>query len=249
MPSSFRKPSPINIYHVIYRGINKQRIFEVDEDYSRFLEMLRKYKPKCGYKIIAYCLMSNHIHLLIKVDEMELGRIFQNIMPSFVCWYNIKYQRIGHLFQSRFKSQPVNNESQLLTVIRYIHQNPVKAAICSEPERYPYSSFRDYFDNDLIDSELVSSLVSREYFWSFNHAENSDQCMDIEEERPRVWSDERAVEIMQKVIGCSSVAAFQKLSIDKRDEALRAMHKMGISVKQANRITGVPKGTIRRVIA
>ena len=80
MPTRPRLSSSLGIYHVVYRGINKQRIFEDDEDYEKFLSILRKYQPICGYKIIAYCLMSNHIHLLIKPGEIPLSRIFQRII-------------------------------------------------------------------------------------------------------------------------------------------------------------------------
>ena len=138
MPTRPRLSSNLGIYHVVYRGINKQRIFEDSEDYEKFLSILRKYQPICGYKIIAYCLMSNHIHLLIKPGEIPLPRVFQRIIPSFVYWYNKKYQRVGSLFQARFKSRPINNRSQLLIVTRYIHQNPVKAAICNHPRKYKY---------------------------------------------------------------------------------------------------------------
>ena len=84
MPTLPRKISSLGIYHVIYRGVNKQRIFEDDDDYGKFLTVLRKFRSKCDYKILGYCLMSNHIHLIIKTGKMSLGRIFQHIAPSFV---------------------------------------------------------------------------------------------------------------------------------------------------------------------
>ena len=243
-----REISSLNIYHVIYRGNNKQRIFEDSDDYGKFLAVLHKYQPICGFKLIAYCLMSNHIHLLIKVGEIPMSRIFQRIIPSFVYWYNKKYERVGNLFQARFLSRPVNNSSQLLTVIRYIHQNPVKAAICSRPEHYQYSSYKDYFDNDMIDSRFVRSVVSDEFFYSFNCAENDDHCLDIDDERPRL-KDERAAKIMQRLSGCSNVAEFQQLDADVRNDVLCDMWIAGISVSQANRITGISYGVIRKVIA
>ncbi len=248
MSNQVRKTSLLNIYHVIYRGVNKQLIFEDDEDYRAIIRTLRKYKDKCDYKIYAYCIMSNHIHLLISPGKMPLSRIFQHLIPSFVTWYNIKYERIGHLFQARFKSEPINDESHFLTVIRYIHQNPIKAAICCKPEDYRYSSFRNYFDNELIDSNLVSDLVSKEYFLSFNQADNKDHGMDIDEDRPRMWTDERATKIMQEASGCSNVAEFQALPPEQRDEALRIIHRMGVSANQANRITGISKGVIKKAL-
>lgn len=243
-----RRSSSLGIYHVVIRGVNKQVIFEDPEDYRKYLKILSKYQSICGYRVLAYCLMSNHVHLLIKPEEMDLGRIFQHIGPSFVKWYNIKYQRVGHLFQSRYMSRPVNTSAQLLTVMRYIHQNPVKAAICHSPEKYEYSSFRDYFDNELIDASLVLSLMSREFFVSFNCEANEDKCMDIDEEVPRVLGDGRAIEFMRAISGCEGAAEFQALGVDERDEALREMWRAGVTPKQANRITGVSIGVIRKAL-
>ena len=247
MPSLPRKPSSLDIYHVVYRGVNKQRIFEDDDDYGKFMTVLRKYEPICEFKLIAYCLMSNHIHLLIKPGKIPLARVFQRISPSFVYWYNKKYERVGALFQSRFRSRPVNSYSQLLIVIRYIHQNPVKAAVCNYPNRYKYSSYRNYFDNDLIDGSFVRSMVSDEYFFDFNCAENDDRCLDIDDEQPRM-KDERAVKIMQRLSGCSNATEFQRLDEDIRNDVLYDMWMAGISFSQANRITGISYGLIRRVI-
>ena len=120
--------------------------------------------------------------------------------------------------------------------------------INSQPEDYRYSSFRNYFDNELIYSNLVSDLVSKEYFWSFNQADNKDHGMDIDEDRPRMWTDERATKIMQEASGCSNVAEFQALPPEQRDEALRIIHKMGVSANQANRITGISKGVIKKAL-
>ena len=248
MSSRPREFSSLGIYHVIYRGVGKQRIFEDDDDYGKFLTVLRKYQPICDYKVFAYCLMSNHIHLLIKPGKITMDKIFQRVIPSFVYWYNKKYERVGSLFQSRFKSRPVNSSVQFLTVVRYIHQNPVKAAICSHPAQYKYSSCKDYFDNDLIDNSIVRSMVNEEFFYSFNSAENDDQCMDIDEERPRM-KDERAVSIMQRLSGCSNVTQFQLLDVKVRDDVLYDMWTAGISVSQASRVTGISYGVIRKVIA
>ena len=248
MPTLPRKISSLGIYHVIYRGVNKQRIFEDDDDYGKFLTVLRKFRSKCDYKILGYCLMSNHIHLIIKTGKMSLGRIFQHIAPSFVYWYNKKYARVGCLFQSRFKSTPINSENQLLIVTRYVHQNPVKASICKRPGQYKYSSFMNYFDNDLIDNSFVRSIVSCDDFYSFNCIKNDDNCMDIDDEKPRM-NDSRAAKIMHKLSGCKNVTEFQALAVKVRDEMLRRMRKAGISISQSSRITGISYGVVRKATA
>src|SRR6056297_3473731 len=116
-----RRKSETGIYHVMLRGINKQRIFEDKQDYQKFIDVIKKTKETSDFNLYSYCLMSNHIHLLIKETEEELGEIFKRIGARFVYWYNSKYSRTGHLFQGRFKSEVVESDSYLLTVLRYIH--------------------------------------------------------------------------------------------------------------------------------
>ncbi|MBQ8053896.1 MAG: transposase [Lachnospiraceae bacterium] len=247
MATPKRKISPLGIYHITVRGINKQDIFENAADFEKYLEILHKYETICDFKLLGYCLMSNHVHLVIKVGKMPLGRIFQHISPSYVYYYNQKYARVGSLFQSPFKSRPINSESQLLTVIRYVHQNPVKAGICKKPKDYKYSSYPNYYANQLIDASFVQSFVSRKDFFSFNCAPNNDHCLDIDDEKPRL-NDERAKEIMYNISGCSNVTQFQALEKDKRDRALREMWKAGISMNRANRMTGISYGIIRKAV-
>ena len=111
------------------RGINQQVIFEDNEDYVKFIEVLCKYKAVSGYKVFAYCLMTNHIHILLKEENEPIELIIKRVGGSYAYWYNWKYYRKGHLFQDRYRSEPVENDSYFLTVLRYIHQNPVKANI------------------------------------------------------------------------------------------------------------------------
>ena len=242
-----RKISPTGIYHITMRGINKQNIFETKEDFEKFLEILRKYESICDFKLLGYCLMNNHVHLIIKVGSMPLGRIFQHISPSYVYYFNNKYKRVGSLFQSPFKSRPILTDNQLLIVLRYVHQNPVKAGICKEPKDYQYSSFNNYFANDLIDASFVQAIIDKKEFFEFNCAPNNDHCMDIEDEKPRL-NDDDAKEIMYKICACRNVTQFQALKPPKRDSALRDMWKAGISMAQANRITGISLGIIKKAI-
>lgn len=99
MPRKPREKSRFGIYHVILRGVNKQIIFEENEDYLQFIRILKKYKEVCEFKLYAYCLMDNHVHLLIEQTTTELETIMKRIEVKFVKWYNRKYKRIGYLFQ------------------------------------------------------------------------------------------------------------------------------------------------------
>ena len=120
MPRQARKKSKTNIYHIMLRGINQQIIFEESEDYERFIKTLAKYQAISGYSVYAYCLMSNHIHLLIKEGKENLEQRIKRIAGSYVCCYNWKYNRSGHLFQDRFKSELVETELTIAERNEYI---------------------------------------------------------------------------------------------------------------------------------
>ena len=167
MPRKARKLSPTNIYHIMIRGNRKQDIFLEDEDRFRFIKILKKVKQKGEYELYAFCLMSNHVHLLIKEKNEQLSRIMKRINISYVNYFNQKYQQIGHLFQDRFKSEPIESEDYLLAVLSYIHNNPLNAFIVNNLEGYPWSSYCIYTEGSsqqafLIECEDILSLFSPE---------------------------------------------------------------------------------------
>jgi len=144
MPRGQRKKSSTGIYHITMRGVNKSDIFLDTEDYEKFSNYMLNIKDSSGVEIYAYCLMTNHIHLLLKEGNEDLSITFRRLGAGFVGWYNRKYERIGHLFQSRYNSEVVENDGYLLMVMRYIHQNPVKAGISKHVTDYPWSSIHEY---------------------------------------------------------------------------------------------------------
>ena len=246
MPRCARKQCESNIYHVMLRGINRQNIFEDAEDYGKMLRLLKEYQQVCGYSLFAYCLMSNHMHLLLRPDEEPMEKIFRRLGASYVYWFNAKYGRSGHLFQDRFKSEPVKNDGYFLTVIHYIHMNPVKAGKCQQPEDYAYSSFSDYFTNGMIDSEPVLAQMGKEAFLQFHNQQNQDACMDMGKKRLPRMTDEKALKTMRKICACENAAEFQMLPTEKRNAALSQLLKKGVSIRQASRITGVSVGVVRK---
>ena len=164
MPRTAREKSHSGIYHIMLRGINKQNIFEEAEDYGKMLELIRLSKTQGGITLYGYCLMSNHIHLLLKEGKEPLETTMKRIGSKYAVWFNTKYQRVGHLFQDRFKSEVVEDPPYFLTVLRYIHFNPVKAGLVKTPGAYAYSSYGCYFgegdsvNDGLIDTEKADIL-------------------------------------------------------------------------------------------
>ena len=144
MPRQARKKCESGIYHVLLRGINRQTIFEDEEDSDKLFKTLGIYKTELNCSIYAYCFMHNHVHLLIHTGKEDAAEFMRKVGAKYVYWYNRKYDRIGGLFQDRYKSEPVENDSYFLTVLRYIHLNPVKAGICKTASGYKESSYNDY---------------------------------------------------------------------------------------------------------
>jgi putative transposase len=130
------------VYHVVNRGNDRQVIFAESEDYRHYLNTIQRYKKKYRFQLFAYCLMTNHVHLLIKTSESgSISRIMQSITVAHTRRYNFKYRRCGHVWQGRFHSPIVSEDSHMLTVMRYIEQNPLRARMVRGVADYPWSSY------------------------------------------------------------------------------------------------------------
>ena len=248
MPRQARRKSESGIYHIMLRGINQQQIFEDEEDGFRFLETLSKYKEQCGYEIYAYCLMGNHIHILLKEGKENLTLVLKRIAGSYVYWYNWKYRRCGHLFQDRFKSEPVEDDANFLTVIRYIHQNPIKAGICKNIDGYKFSSYNEYIKKpNLVNVDFCLGIIDKEQFIEFNNEFNDDICLDIRDNDFRLTDDE-ALKIIWKICKCKSVSDFQKLDKIKRNYYIEKLYKHGLSIRRISRLTGLSRKIVENNI-
>jgi REP element-mobilizing transposase RayT len=246
MPRTGRKRSKTGIYHIILRGINRQIIFEDEEDSSKFLQTLKDCKEKSGFKLYAYCLMGNHIHLLLKEENEELGITMRRIGAGYVYWYNWKYRRCGHLFQDRYKSEVVEDDKYFLVVLRYIHQNPLKAGLVSDVATYKWSSYSEYTEkNNILDVDYGLNLFSNdrekaiERFKAFHRVNAFEKCLDIEESRK--LTDDEAVEIIKKICNVRHCTDVQLLEHYERNRCLRAFKEEGISTRQIARLTGISR--------
>ena len=250
-----RKPrelSPTNIYHVVIRGADRQILFEEKTDYQKYLHILEYYKSECNFELYAYCLMSNHIHLIIHINDIPLSSVFRRINTSYAVWFNMKYQRTGFLQQGRYYSEPIFDDRHLLNALCYIHYNPLKAGLEDEcGTSYKWSSFHDYHrKKSLTDTNHVLKIIGGiEAFFDLHHNYNykAAKWLDIDTIRIRL-PDDVARDIIFETCNCNTVADFQKLSITQRNDFIILLHKKGISIRQLNRLTGVPRGIVERII-
>ena len=148
-----RKPRihlPGGLYHVILRGNGGQDVFLTDDDRYRFYLLLQEGTCRFGYRVHAFCLMTNHIHLAVQVGDIPLSRGMQNLSFRYTRWINWRVKRTGHLFQGRYKAVLVDGDRYLQELVRYIHLNPVRAGMTKSPVEYPWSGHRAYLGKELL---------------------------------------------------------------------------------------------------
>ena len=252
MPRQAREKSRTGIYHIMLRGINRQTIFKDDEDRQKLFESFNKFKEISNYQIYGYCFMGNHIHALLKEDSEPLSICVKRISSSFVYWYNLKYERSGHLFQERFKSETVEDDTYFLTVLRYIHQNPVKAGIAKTVSDYKWSSYQEYVNKAIItDTKFALKLFSNDrekaiqQFEKFNNQHNKDKCLDYEEKK-RLTDDEIRALLLQQ--GIENNTRFNTLDKETRSKVLKNLKLTeGVTIRQLSKITGISRSVIDRL--
>ena len=247
MPRAARKVSASGVYHIVLRGINKQTIFFDDEDKEVFVNRLKLTKQDTPYDMYAFCIMSNHIHLLIKETETAPGKVMQKILCSYVHWYNRKYERIGNLFQDRYKSEPIEKDSHLLCCLRYIHQNPVKAGMVREIGEYGWSSHGLYLNGKESFVEtgfLLGMLGGVDGYEKFIKAEETNAFEEFDNAPP--LSDGKLNQMIQRIYLKYNVTDIKQLGNGARDEILTIIRRIpGASIRQVSRLTGISTAIVR----
>jgi putative transposase len=161
MPRQPRNWFPGATYHVMMRGNRKSPIFHESKDFRKYLDYLQVSSERFPFILHSYCLMHNHIHLLLETIEHSPGQLFRKVNTAFALYYNRKYDVVGHLFQGRYKAKLVDTTSYLLGVSKYIHLNPVEAKLVKDPAQYPWSSYSSYYlqkENPLIHTDKILSF-------------------------------------------------------------------------------------------
>ena len=231
------------------RGINRSNIFESDQDKEFFLNSMYRAREKSGFKVIGYFLMNTHLHLLLQESE-EIGVSIKRITVSYVQWFNRKYNRVGHLFQNRYKSEPIEDERYLMTVLRYIHQNPIKAGMVKEASKYNWSSYHQYlkmYDSKdyLINGEIMKAYFdSKKGFAEFHKEMSKENYMDYK--NINKYSDDELLELFKKKI---SIDKFYKIPLTDRANLIKDIyHETGASIRDLSRGLGIGRSIIERAI-
>jgi putative transposase len=160
MPRPHREDFAGGVQHAYARGNRQQEIFRDDADYRLYLALLAGIVRAKKWRLLAYCLMPNHVHLLIETPEANLARGMQQLHGLYARLFNDRHGVVGHLFQGRYGSKVVRDDAQFLAVARYIALNPVDAALCERPDAWPWSSFRAAINGEAPDWLDVDRLFA-----------------------------------------------------------------------------------------
>lgn len=258
MPRKARQLSPSGVYHIMVRGIDKMQIFPSPDDNLHFLAIL-DFVQRDDFLILAYCLMGNHVHLLVKTakDSTEaLETAMKKLGVRYVSFFNSKYQRVGTLFQGRFVSQPVATVGYFLRVLRYIHNNPVAAGMVQSPADYMYSSYCDYFGGRKtaicrVHTEYALQLRPLDWLreWHNLPERNAKGICDIDQPRTHQrLKDDEVVHLIDILAGCSP-RNVKSLPENKQENLFHALcAEEGATIAQLSRLTGISRGEIKRFL-
>jgi putative transposase len=249
MPRCARLKAPTCTYHIMVRSISEVPLYKEDADKDRYLRILKKYQDLFLFKLYAYCIMNNHAHFIIYSNGADISKIMHGINQSYAQYYNRKYGRHGHLFQDRFKSKIVKDESYLISLSGYIHNNPSDIDKYEEHiERYPYSSLGIYLGISkdtlgIIDSAFILKIFGgkiisgrrayRKFILSCTDINNLPEIEfenDITEYRSqkaiiiRDYNAEDIAEYISKKMGLKKIAI--KMKGNNRTTRVRALYIM-----------------------
>lgn len=240
-----RERSEADLYHVTTRGVGKQFIFEDDEDRDDFLTRLLTEARKGSADVVAHALVENHVHAILQVPFENLSPLMDVTLGGYARSFNQRHGRTGHVFEGRFHSQPIDDDTYLLECVRYVHQNPVRAGLPGGLA-YPWTSFPRYLRGE--GSPIVmGQFASLDEFVRFHEA--SGRLWEHQRfDRPSGVDTgaEKLMAIAREALPGIDPADVKGLPRHRRDAALRDLVAVGLSLRQVELVTGISRSTVQR---
>ena len=238
--------SIMGFYHLILRGNDRMVLFEEEQDNRFFLKKMGKYTREEGILISAYCLMGNHVHMLVYDPENRASAMMQKLEISYTRYYNDTERagHVGHVFQGPYLSEPINDECYLMNVFRYILNNPKKAGI-APANQYRWSSYKAFFRKasplflDFFREKLPTPAAYREYIGT---PDDSEYMEDVPPARDDAW----AIGIIRRKLGVKSGTEVKSWDKPRRDQALKSLKEAQLTNRQIERLTGISHSVVQR---
>lgn len=248
MPKAARKKGESGFYHVVPKGIADMILFEDDGDRSLYLKWLREAKDEAGIMVHAYCLMSNHVHLVLEDRDDHMAEALKYVHERYGAYYAEQVGRRGGIFRRPFWSEPIESDEHLLCAVRYVHANPTAAGICPAAA-YEWSSAKDYLGRSggVTDSELVLDMCGgRDGFVSFSRASNMTAWAFPGSRLRSHLTDEEALRMAKEIVGKEKLQGFASLSRDERCDVVVLLTSRGFQTNQIARMVGMSESYVRK---
>ena len=250
MPREPRNKILTEFSHIMLRGVGHMNIFMDEDDHLRFMETIKRFNGGREIKIHAFCLMSNHVHLLVQASPEAIPGFMKRIEGSYAQYFNSTHEHVGHLFQNRYKSEAITSDQYFLAAFRYILLNPQAAGICRW-EEYRWSSSGAYLmkdDDGITDTSLITDILGgRAEVVCFVNRNTEDSSKIAEPVLPgKRITDNKALKTIQAISGLKDPLLIQGIDRETRNELLATLKKKGITIRQLERMTGINRNAIQR---
>jgi REP element-mobilizing transposase RayT len=231
-------------------------LFRDNNDHYKFLSILQDVKDLHGFWLYSYCLMKNHAHLLIQEDKIEIPKIMKSVCIRFAIYFNQKYDRVGHVFQDRFKSELIDGETYFIVCARYIHRNPLKAGIVSDLASYRWSSYPAYATprsyDELVDKKFLYEIFSANPEEAVASLKEFTEITPQQEEEPVfIDIDDKPDNILhiQRILGKHglTIPAFKKVSRKlRRSILIEILNSTSISERKLASLLNISRPAIAK---
>jgi len=235
------------IYHIINRGVAKRNIFEEDEDYEKFMELLENMLEKFNIKLHAYCLMTNHYHLLLETTDENISEAIQYLNGTYSMYFNKKYKRTGHFWQGRYLSYYLYDDAHAWIVAKYIEQNPIKAKMVKQIEEYVYQSFFQWKNRakylKLLENSLIFDMTLEEYERYIYEEMKEKEFLEIYA-TPKIVTKNGEIRVLYK-----RLKSFFEEDIDiNRNENMKKAWEYGYSKTEIARFVGLSVVMVGKIL-
>jgi len=241
------------------RGNERRNIFLDENDKLRFIEIFHQKKKDNRFYLHAFCLMDNHVHLMMSEGTEDIAKAIKRIAVSYVFYFNKKYKRVGHLFQDRFKSEIVEDDAYVLSLARYIHQNPVKANLAKSPGEYKWSSYCWYLDkknymSKVLDKETLlgyfsnDSEKSKRLFVEYMNKESEESYLDLTENN-EIMDEHKAKQLYEKLLKQRGINLEQGIKAQIPNDLIWEFKELTkLSIRRIAGITKLNKDKVNRIL-
>jgi len=235
-------------YHIINRGVERRNIFIESQDYDFFLDLMLHLVDKYEITTHAFCLMTNHYHLLIETKYTNLSKAIQFLNDKYAKYFNKKYKRVGHLWQGRYKSYPLFDDAHFWVLAKYIERNPIKANIVSDINDYKYQSYFQWRNKDiyhhLLEDSMIFDMTLDEYA-SYIDSELDIDAIDIVYDSPKLIIVDKKLKLLQKRLKIF----FEEDRDINRNLGIRKAYEYGYTKSEIARFLGISHTAVGKIIA